>query len=388
MVRFALNLLTSCFFILLFLPLKAQDSCTIEVSLLTCSPGEELYSTFGHSAYRVKDRVMGTDIIFNYGTFDFNDPGFYKKFVRGKLLYFVSVQDFNGFKEDYRAEGRGIIEQKLELSCADMQSLYAALRTNLKEENKYYKYDFLYDNCSTRLKDILKKSSASGVQFHNILPDPVPTFRDMIHIYLDSGKKYWSKLGIDMLLGNRIDKIPTNEQAMFLPDFLMKGFDSAFIQGKSIVSSKNTILGRSTKDDQSMNWITPFMVTSFILLVVGIIQFSRTRWAPGFLKVFDTAFFFLLGALGCLMLFMWFGTDHIGCSNNFNLLWAIPLHLPVAFVLNRKKDFIRKYSLAMAAWYFILFFAWSLLPQGMNSAFVPIVILAFMRSIVRYKKRS
>ena len=99
MVRFALNLLTTFFFILLFLPLKAQDSCTIEVSLLTCSPGEELYSTFGHSAFRVKDRVMGTDIIFNYGTFDFGDPGFYKKFVRGKLLYFVSVQDFTVSKK-------------------------------------------------------------------------------------------------------------------------------------------------------------------------------------------------------------------------------------------------------------------------------------------------
>src|SRR4051794_25999886 len=102
MVRFVLNLLTTSLFILLFLPLKAQDSCTIEVSLLTCSPGEELYSTFGHSAFRIKDRLMGTDIIFNYGTFDFEDPGFYKKFIRGKLLYFVSVQDFNGFKEDYR----------------------------------------------------------------------------------------------------------------------------------------------------------------------------------------------------------------------------------------------------------------------------------------------
>ena len=388
MVRFALNLLTTFLFILLFLPLKAQDNCNIEVSLLTCSPGEELYSTFGHSAFRVKDRVMGTDIIFNYGTFDFADPDFYKKFVRGKLLYFVSVQDFNGFKEDYRAERRGIIEQKLDLSCADRQSLYEALRINLKEENKYYKYDFLYDNCSTRLKDILKKASASGVQFHNILPEALPTFRDMIHIYLDAGEKYWSKLGIDMLLGNRIDKIPTNEQAMFLPDYLMKGFDSAFINGNRIVSEKKSILDRPVDDERNGNWLTPFIVTSFILVVVGIIQFSRQKWAPGFLRAFDVAFFFLLGALGCLMLFMWFGTDHIGCSNNFNLLWAIPFHLPVAFVLNRKKDFIRKYSLAMAAWYFILFFAWSLLPQGMNTAFVPIVILAFMRSIVRYKKRS
>ncbi|HSB91941.1 MAG TPA: DUF4105 domain-containing protein, partial [Flavitalea sp.] len=238
MVRFTINLFTTCFFLLLLHPLKAQDSCGIEVSLLTCSPGDELYSTFGHSAFRVKDRMRDTDIIFNYGTFDFGDPDFYKKFVRGKLLYFVSIQDFQGFREDYRAERRGIIEQKLNLSCEDRQSLYEALRTNLKEENRYYKYEFLYDNCSTRLKDILKKTSNSGVQFHNIVPEPVPTFRDMIHTYLDAGEKYWSKLGIDMLLGNRIDKIPTNEQAMFLPDYLMKGFDSAFVNGKPIVTDK------------------------------------------------------------------------------------------------------------------------------------------------------
>ena len=388
MVRFALNLLTTFLFILLFLPLKAQDSCTIEVSLLTCSPGEELYSTFGHSAFRVKDHSMGSDIIFNYGTFDFDDPGFYKKFVRGKLLYFVSVQDFYGFKEDYRMEGRGIIEQKIELSCTDKQSLYRALRTNIKEENKYYKYDFLYDNCSTRLKDILKKAAGTQVEFHNILPTPLPTFRDMIHIYLDSGGKYWSKLGIDMLLGNRIDKIPSNEQAMFLPDFLMKGFDSAFIDGKAIVTDKQVILNRRIEIDSSFNLLRPIVITSLLLLVVWMIQFSKRKWAPGFLRVFDRVFFFLLGALGCLMLFMWFGTDHIGCSNNFNLLWAIPFHLPIAFLLNSKKEWVRKYFLVGAGWYFILFFIWSLLPQGMNSAFVPLVILAFMRSIVRYKKTS
>ncbi|HSB93329.1 MAG TPA: hypothetical protein VLC28_09440, partial [Flavitalea sp.] len=153
-------------------------------------------------------------------------------------------------------------------------------------------------------------------------------------------------------------------------------------------TDKKIILARPANTDSSGNWFTPFIFTSILLVFVGMIQFSKQKWAPAFLRGFDVAFFFILGALGCLILFMWFGTDHVGCSNNFNLLWALPFHLPVAFVLNRKKDFIRKYSLAMAAWYFMLFFAWGLLPQGMNTAFVPIVILAFMRSIARYKKRS
>jgi len=386
MARFNLNLLAALIFSLLSLPSKAQDSCAIEVSLLTCSPGEELYSTFGHSAFRVTDRVMGTDIIFNYGTFEFDDPDFYKKFVRGKLLYYVSAQDFFGFREDYRMEGRGIIEQQLTLDCSDKQALYQALRTNLREENKYYKYDFLYDNCSTRLKDILIKATGGRVTFKNILQQPLPSFRDMIHEYLDAGDQYWSKLGIDMLLGNRIDKIPTNEQAMFLPDYLLKGFDSAAVNGKSIVIKKQSILSRSVQAKDAGYLTQPLVITSVLLLVIGVLQFSKKPWAARILRGFDSVFFFVLGALGLLMLFMWFGTDHKGCSNNFNLLWAIPFHLPVAFMLYQNKEWVRKYFVLMAGWYFLLFFAWSLLPQGMNPAFVPIVILAFMRSIVRYKK--
>jgi hypothetical protein len=386
MVRFNLNLLAVIFLTLFYLPSKAQDSCSIEISLLTCSPGEELYSTFGHSAFRVKDRAMGTDIIFNYGTFEFDDPDFYKKFVRGKLLYYVSAQDFNGFREDYRMENRGIIEQQLALDCNDKQSLYQALRTNLLPENKFYKYDFLYDNCSTRLKDILKKATENTVRFREILQPPLPSFRDMIHTYLDAGGKYWSELGIDMLLGNRIDKIPSNEQAMFLPDFLLKGFDSAFVNGKPVVNNKQIILNRTIEEDDTDSWFRPIVVSSLLLLVIGALQFTKSKAAAAFLRGFDSIFFFFLGALGFLMLFMWFGTDHKGCGNNFNLLWAIPFHLPVSLVLYRNKEWIRKYFLLMAGWYFILFFAWSLLPQGMNSAIVPIVIIAFMRSIVRYKK--
>lgn len=386
MVRFTLNLLFSLVLSVFFLPAAAQDSCQLKVSLLTCSPGEELYSIFGHSAFRVQDRATGTDIIFNYGTFDFNDPDFYPKFVRGKLLYYVSTQDYYGFREDYRMEGRGIIEQQLALDCAVSQALYQALQENLRNDNKYYKYDFQYDNCSSRLKDILKKAAGNGLEFKNVTGNPAPTFRMMIHTYLNAAGQYWSKLGIDMLLGNGLDIVPTKEQSMFLPDYLLKGFDSASINGKPIVRSKQSILERAPVIDESANWFRPIIVTTSILLLMGVLQFSRRKWAAGFLKAFDFFFFFLLGCLGCLMLFMWFGTDHKACGNNFNLLWAIPLHLPVSFFVYSKKEWVRKYFMVMAAWYFLLFFAWALLPQDMNSAIVPIVILAFMRSVARFRK--
>ena len=133
----------SVFFFLICLFSKAQaDSCNLRISLLTCTPGEELYSSFGHSALRVVDRANNFDIVFNYGTFDFDDPDFYTKFVRGKLLYFVSVTTFSDFMSQYEYEGRGVTEQILNLSCDEKQNLLAALNENAKEENKYYKYDF------------------------------------------------------------------------------------------------------------------------------------------------------------------------------------------------------------------------------------------------------
>ena len=378
------------FLLLLFISFHArtQDSCHLRVSLLTCSPGEELYSTFGHSAIRVTDKLNGYDIIFNYGTFDFNDPNFYAKFVRGKLLYFVSVQDYNGFRDDYAYEQRSIIEQELNLDCIQKQQLYQALQVNLREENKYYKYDFLFDNCSTRLGDIVQANSNGQVKFNNIVGNDPPTFRELLHVYLRNGQMYWSRLGIDILLGSRIDKEVTSKQAMFLPDYLMKGFDSAVVGSKPLVKTRQTILSID-KTPATENILTrPVVVTSILLLVIGILQLSRKNWAAIVLSIFDKIYFFLLGALGILLLFMWFGTEHTVCADNFNLLWAIPFHLPVALLLGKKRYWISRYFMVMSAWYFILFFAWALLPQDMNTAIVPLVILAFMRSMIIFRKNK
>ena len=145
------------FFFFAYLPagIFAQDSSHLRISLLTCTPGEELYSTFGHSAFRVIDSSSVTDYVFNYGTFNFDDEGFYLKFIRGKLNYYLSAENFQDFKYDYQLSNRGITEQVLNLTASEKIALQQALLKNIREENKFYKYDFFFDNCTTRPRDLI-----------------------------------------------------------------------------------------------------------------------------------------------------------------------------------------------------------------------------------------
>lgn len=366
---------------------QQQDSdssgiCNLRISLLTCTPGAELYSTFGHSALRVSDNKAGTDIIYNYGTFDFNDPGFYSKFVRGKLLYFVSIDDFNNFLEQYKYEQRGIIEQVLDLDCAKKTKLIAALQENLKPENRYYKYDFVYDNCTTRLRDIVF-SSSENVSTADVRPAQRITFRNLIHEYLNKGKQPWSKFGIDILLGSPLDKKISNSEAMFLPDYLLKGFDSTAMNGKDLVSEKKEILA-ATAPLKKDSLFTPFVVFGILLLIIAALNILNK--GKKFLDYFDFILFFLTGALGVLLLFMWFGTDHQTCKNNLNLIWAFPTHLIIAFFIFKKRDWIRRYFLFNTTLLALLLITWKWLPQEMNNGLLPVVALLLLRSFIRFKK--
>ena len=171
---------------LLAMQATAQDSSQYRISLLTCTPGEELYSTFGHSAVRVLDTGSGTDLVYNYGTFNFDEPGFYMKFIRGKLLYYLSVSDFGSFRNEYRESNRGITEQVLNLDQEQEKEIISLLENNMLPQNRAYKYDFLYDNCTTRLRDLVEKISDSSVKlsshhksrnkFQGTDP-PIPGFR-------------------------------------------------------------------------------------------------------------------------------------------------------------------------------------------------------------------
>lgn len=367
-----------------FSSFSQDDSCNLKISLLTCGPGEDLYSIWGHSAIRVKVTNPRTDVIFNYGTFEFEDPDFYTKFTMGKLLYYVSVEDFDRFMYSYQLENRSVIEQELRLTCEEKQKLFNALRTNAREENKFYKYQFLFDNCSTRLRDIVVNNNDDSISFKRIIPAEAPTFRNMIHVNLDQSKQYWSKFGIDLALASRIDRKVENAEAMFLPDYLMMGFDSSVSKDGSLVLNKKMILRHADIVQNNDSVITPIIVTVAILLLGIVLLFTKTQKIA---NVFDITYFLLLGLMGSFMLFMWFGTDHDLCRDNYNLLWALPTHVVGVFFVQKNTRFTKIYFGATAVIAFLVLILWKVLPQELNIAFLPLILLAGIRSVYRALKK-
>lgn len=340
-----------------------------------------MYSTFGHTAIRVRDAATSADEVYNYGTFEFA-PDFYYKFVKGKLLYALAVEDFRDFYFLYQAESRSIIEQDLALNCLQKQQLYAALRTNAQPEHRFYRYDFLFDNCTTRAGDIIAQNSSEPVKYPFLFPNSQPTFRDLIYVYLNRAHQDWSKFGIDLLLGAKLDRKATNKEAMFLPDNLMKAFDGATVSGTSVVKEKKAIL--SMPDVASESYlITPFVLFALLLVIFGAFSFTKKEWAKRLVGVFDVVLFVVLGLVGVLLLFMWFGTDHALCANNYNLVWAFPTHLVAAFFMYSGRPWVRRYFGATFVVNVLLLLFWAFLPQHLNTALLPLVFLIALRSGMR-----
>lgn len=372
-IVFLLCFLTSIFFSF------AQDSSRLRISILTCAPGGELYATFGHTAIRVIDSTTQRDIIFNYGTFDFSDPDFYTKFIRGKLLYFLSVDDPASFAYSYQMDNRSVWEQELNLTAKQKKILFDALLNNLEGNNRYYQYDFLFDNCTTRVGELLAKTTGFTV------PQPlVPkgtTYRNMLHEYLDKGNQPWSKLGIDLLLGSKIDEPVSITSSMFLPDYLMKGLDNS----KPLLAKPKTYFLQTPVIEAGNSMYMPTLVISVLLIgIVLLSQWRQQQW-PLFFKILDSALFYITGMAGILLLFMWVGTDHKACSNNYNLIWALPTHTVAAFALWKKRQWMHTYFKLSSLVYIIVLATWWFLPQEFNPALFYFVLLLLYRSVMQQK---
>jgi Domain of unknown function (DUF4105) len=365
---------------------RAQDSCVIRISLLTCSPGEELYSTFGHTAIRIKDSLNGTDIVYNYGTFEFEDPDFYLHFTQGKLRYYLSRENFSDFVAEYQADGRGVVEQELNLDCAQRGKLQAALFDNMRVEKRYYKYDFLFDNCTTRARDMVFRNGPKGLVTGNIVAPGKVSFRDNLHKYLRAGNMEWSELGIDILLGSKLDRPMTNDEAMFLPGYLEKALDSTNSQQGRLVRSRSTLLPAEELFDKQYTPVTTNLVFWSVLMSFSILAWFRSGWSEKILNIADVILYVATGLLGLLLLFMWFGTEHQTCKNNYNLLWALPTHLIFAFLLNKRTPAVKRYffiSSILAGCCIIMWFIKT--PQQLPQVLLPMFILLTWRSWQRAK---
>ncbi len=358
------------------------DTSHLRISLLTCSPGVELYSTFGHTALRVTDSTRGVDMAYNFGTFDDRDPNFYAKFTKGIMLYALSNYSYQEFLQEYQYEHRGVIEQELFLTGDQKQKMYAALRENALEQNRYYNYYFHTDNCTTRARDMIEHQTGASVVFKNILPEKRPTYRNLIHSYLDKSNQSWSKFGIDLCLGSNLDDRVTNDQSMFLPDYLMKGLDNATADNHPLVASTQTVVAASPVPP-AVNWVTPMFLFSMLFVITGLLSFSTNKWAQRFLNIFDSLFFLCIGIFGLLTVTLWVIRVDTVCRNNFNVLWALPTHFIVAFVVYLKRKWLQQYFRIVFVLTALFTLCWFFIPQQINVAVLPLLGIVLFRSYFR-----
>jgi hypothetical protein len=338
------------------------------ISLLTCAPGEELYSCFGHSGIRVTDYSQGFDVVFNYGTFDFGAPNFYLNFLKGHMIYMEGVDNFKDFHDQYIYEQRSIYEQEINLNAEERVKIFDFLVNNARPENRDYRYDFLYDNCATRIREVFEKNLSGKVKF-------------------DSENQPWEQFGMGLLIGLPVDRIATPEQETFLPDYLSQAFAHANISGQPLCKPQVTILDIKAPSVQSLDKrITPNIVFNILMLLVLFVTVWELRKGVHFYLV-DFPLLFIGGILGCLMLGLGGFTEHTTTQWNLNLLWALPTHLIVAFLLPfmNKKKWISIYFLVTAVLAVIMVFGWKLLPQKFLYANICIATIYGLRAYSIYK---
>lgn len=345
-----------------------------KISLLTVGRADdELWQNFGHTAIRIKDSILGWDLVYNYGTFNFgaDKNEFITKFIKRKLLYYESIDNFPEFEQMYREENRWIREQQLNLTQTEKQQLFEKLTVNAREENKYYIYDFLFDNCSTRPRDIVlslfnNKTFATDA-------DDVSTYRQLIDRNVPNE---WLDLGMDLLIG-----VPTDKKSgfgrTFLPDELMQLYDSTKIDGKSLVSSNELILD-VVPEHHAKNRITPGLVFWLLFFIILMLQIKFSIFSR--FKIIPVFYFTILGLFGWLFVFMWFGTDHLCTKWNLNILWAMPLNVPILFFALKKQvpkfvlTFIKIYRILLI----LLLVGWWANPQSYHVSVIPLILIAIL----------
>ena len=356
------------------------------ISLVTISPGSELYTTFGHSAIRIVDPLYQMDDIYNYGTFNFDEPGFYVKFVRGQLNYYLSAYDYRFAEGVYREEKRYVIEQTLNLTAEMKDQVFLFLRRNYQPANRFYRYDFFFDNCATRIRDVFETTLSDDLAL-SYNHDRKLTFRNYIDMYLTNQR--FSDYGIDLALGAGTDEIATAKEALFLPDFLYEAFDKAtiVIDGETVpfVASRDTLLwlGEPQKTETT-NWPVIIIWTSFVIVLAAALCQWFIKSAQGRLfDWIDIMLFGFAGFIGLLVTFLWFATDHKVTPENWNLLWAWPSHLMVMglLVIRAKRQWFSWYFHVNSAILVMSLLCWYLIPQRLHIGTFPLMLALLARSI-------
>ncbi len=344
------------------------------VSVLTCGQGEHLYALFGHTAIRVVDPERGIDMVFNYGTFDFNQSHFYLRFLMGNLEYALTVTSFSSFFEEYSSENRTIFEQTLTFDPELLSQIYDSLEINSLVENRSYRYDFFEDNCTTRVLDLIH-TLANDQQYDEFFKHSTGvTFRNELRQYIR--RSPWLSLGINMLLGAYSDQKITNYQSYFLPTNLMNGL------AKTGWVEDPVLLFQGREEFDTPHELFSPLVIFWFVLVIFVLEVLLMKTTKQTSELFDQFLFSVTGILGLLFLFLMLFSHHTALQSNLNILWANPLNL--LFVMFSGFGW-RKLARAYLVLYSILIFfcivTWNNMPQRLPPEVMPLLALIAFRAV-------
>lgn len=352
-----------------------------QASIVTVGPGTNLYEAFGHTTIRIQDPVLQLDIAYNYGIFDFNAPNFYTNFTKGRLIYKLARYPFHYFLRSNLEDKRWVKEQILNLDQSQVQALFKYLENNAREENASYLYDPFFNNCASKPMDILQSLYGDSVTLDTSYVSKNASLRSLMNseIHWDT----WSNLGINLALGNTLDRSINAKEYLYLPDYVY-----AALKGGKIVKDNNPI-DLVKKENLILDFpeikpsrsdISPFIIFSIIALL-GIWRTFKDYQKQSISRWVDLSVFSITGLLGVFLLFLWFFTDHSTTGNNFNILWCFPLNIILFFMILKKKtpNWIRNYYRCL------LFCMIALIPihlanmQGLPLAVSPLFVFLAIR---------
>lgn len=348
------------------------------VSLITCDPGREVYSMYGHTAIRINDPMNGLDVVFNYGVFSFDSPNFIYRFAKGETDYLVLGYSFSRFLPDYQEERRSVYEQVLNLSAKGKNQLYQALLVNALPENREYRYNYFMDNCATRVRDMIEHNAGGKVHFP--VSQSTESYRDLIKDFHHSFR--WIDFGIDLLVSKPADQPIPVYAHMFLPEYLFNQFAQAKIEfngtTQPLVKETRTLAEYPNhKLVSDLPW--PAIVFGLLFLIIAYFSIRNYRQNNP-IEWLDYWLLALTGVSGLVMSWFALYSEHPAMSPNYNILWALPLNLIFVLIWRVKKwrNTTRNYFFLMGA----LLLLSMVMGQVFNPAVYFIILILLVRVIV------
>ena len=351
-----------------------EDIANTEISVLTCSPGQEIYSIFGHTAIRVKNANTGLDAVVNYGLFDFNQDSFVYRFVKGETDYMCGIDSFNSFLFSYAWRGSGVKATVLDLTDTEKERIIRLLTNDLKPENREYRYNFAYNNCATKIRDIVKFAYSDKCE--SIIPSEY-TYRNIIRKYAENYP--WFMFSFDICLGGKAyNTLMTPDEAQFLPELLNDALNNCLIgrDGEEIKpNTRQEVILTPMESTVETSFFTP-MVVACIVLLLSLISLIFGSKCPIASKIYNGTLLSIYFIVGIVVAFLIFFSEHPFTSGNMNICIFNPLLIvPIICLISTSKSVIFKIArviLILMAAFFIVYclIFW----HFTNHAFIPLAI--------------